>query len=114
YKLGNMRQRSMYIKLAKYKPRALLEQALSFTSDYPNANDKARIFLWKLKELEKERYERLVEKNSNQRIILLPIDQPLTKSLVSFKERYINRSMVDPKDIDAFIDGEFQKCLVGK
>jgi KaiC/GvpD/RAD55 family RecA-like ATPase len=52
----------MYIKWAKEKPRGLLEQALSFTMDYPDAQDKSRIFMWKVKELEKE-YE--VKKESD-------------------------------------------------
>ena len=44
----------MYIKWAKEKPRAILDRAMSFTSDYPNAKDKSRIFMWKVKELERE------------------------------------------------------------
>jgi len=44
----------MYIKWAKEKPRGILENALSFTIDYPNAKDKSRIFMWKVKELEEE------------------------------------------------------------
>ncbi len=53
-KLGDKNRATMYIKWAKEKPRAILEQALSFTSDYPKARDKSRIFMWKVKELEKE------------------------------------------------------------
>lgn len=54
-KLGDTKNASMYIKLAKMRERALLEQALSFTIDYPNAKSKPRLFLWKLKELQVER-----------------------------------------------------------
>lgn len=53
-KLGDMKRATMYIKWAKEKPRAILEQALSFSSDYPKAKDKTRIFMWKVKELENE------------------------------------------------------------
>ncbi|NMC09053.1 hypothetical protein GYA44_01850 [Candidatus Microgenomates bacterium] len=53
-KLGDKQRMTMYIKWAKEKPRAILEQALSFTSDYPNAKDKIRIFMWKVKQLEDE------------------------------------------------------------
>jgi hypothetical protein len=53
-KLGAKRQVSLYIKLAKEKPRALLEQAFSFAIDYPNAKNKGKLFMWKLSELEKE------------------------------------------------------------
>lgn len=62
-KLGDKERATMYIKWAKEKPRGLLEQALSFTIDYPDAQDKSRIFMWKVKELEKENEE---EKESNK------------------------------------------------
>lgn len=54
-KLGQADKASLYIKLAKDKPRALMDQAFSFAIDYPNAKNKGRLFMWKLKELEKER-----------------------------------------------------------
>lgn len=44
---------SLYIKLAKTHDRAILEQALNFVKDYPNAKSKARLFMWKIKELKK-------------------------------------------------------------
>lgn len=53
-KLGVKKNISLYIKLAKEKPRALLEQAFSFAIDYPNAKNKSKLFMWKLTELEKE------------------------------------------------------------
>ncbi len=53
-KLGDSKRASMYIKWAKEKPRNILERAYSFAVDYPNAKDKSRIFMWKVKELEKE------------------------------------------------------------
>jgi hypothetical protein len=62
-KLGDKERMTMYIKWAKEKPRAILEQALSFTSDYPNAKDKIRIFMWKVKQLENE-YKEKKQKNS--------------------------------------------------
>ena len=46
---------TMYIKWAKTKPRAILESALSFVSDYPNAESKSKLFMWKVKQLEDER-----------------------------------------------------------
>jgi len=66
-KLGDKERATMYIKWAKEKPRGLLEQALSFTVDYPNAQDKSRIFMWKVKELEEE-YAQKKEKDSNGKI----------------------------------------------
>jgi hypothetical protein len=53
-KLGDSKRVSMYIKWAKEKPRVVLERAYSFAIDYPNAKDRSRIFMWKVKELEKE------------------------------------------------------------
>ena len=51
-KLDDKKRISMYIKWAKDKPRGVLESAYRFTSDYPYAKDKSRIFMWKVKELE--------------------------------------------------------------
>ena len=53
-KLGDKKRAPMYIKWAKEKKRAILEIAYSFTIDYPNAKDKSRIFMWKVKDLEEE------------------------------------------------------------
>ncbi|MCX8009328.1 MAG: hypothetical protein N3A54_06580 [Patescibacteria group bacterium] len=48
--LGDYKHRSLYIKLAKTVPRAILEKALSFVKD-ANARSKPRLFMWKMKEL---------------------------------------------------------------
>jgi hypothetical protein len=53
-KLDDVSHVSMYIRLAKVYSRAHMEQALSFTIDYPKAKNKPRIFLWKLKQLRDE------------------------------------------------------------
>lgn len=50
--LDDKKRMSMYIKWAKDKPRAVLESAYRFTADYPNAKDKSRLFMWKVKDLE--------------------------------------------------------------
>ena len=50
-KLGDSKYRSLYIKLAKTYPRSLLEQAYSFVADYPNASNKGKLFMWKLKQI---------------------------------------------------------------
>lgn len=49
--LGDLKRYSLYIKLAKTYDRVLLEQALNFVKDYPNAKSKPKLFMWKLKEL---------------------------------------------------------------
>lgn len=48
--LGDEKHISLYIKLAKTVPRALLDKALSFVKD-SNARSKPRLFMWKLKDL---------------------------------------------------------------
>ncbi len=53
-RLDDKVHRSLYIKLAKTEDRGILENALSFASDYPKAGNKAKLFMWKLKELRKE------------------------------------------------------------
>lgn len=49
--LGDSKHKSLYIKLAKEKPRQALEEALSYVQDYPHARTKGRLFMWRLKEL---------------------------------------------------------------
>ena len=49
--LDDMKHKSLYMRLAKTVPRTILERALSFVSDAQNAKSKARLFMWKLKEL---------------------------------------------------------------
>lgn len=48
--LNDYQHRSLYIRLAKTVPRAILEKALTFVKD-ANANSKPRLFMWKMKEL---------------------------------------------------------------
>lgn len=60
--LEDKKRISMYIKWAKDKPRAILESAYRFTIDYPQAKDKSRIFMWKVKELEKGEREEETKK----------------------------------------------------
>lgn len=48
---------SLYIKLAKRLPRGLLERSLSFVSD-ANADSKAKLFMWKLKQLQADKSEK--------------------------------------------------------
>ncbi len=48
--LGDYKHRSLYIRLAKTVPRAILEKALSFVKD-AHAKSKPRLFMWKMKKL---------------------------------------------------------------
>jgi hypothetical protein len=49
-KLGDMAHKALYMKMAKTTPRSILDEALSFVLD-ANANSKARLFMWKVKQL---------------------------------------------------------------
>jgi hypothetical protein len=51
--LGDTKHYSLYIKLAKEVERHILEEALTYTKGYYTARNKARVFMWRLKELKK-------------------------------------------------------------
>lgn len=48
---GDLKHKTLYMKLAKETPRGLLEAAKNFVKDAYNVKNKARLFMWKLKEL---------------------------------------------------------------
>ena len=50
--LEDYKHKSLYIRLAKTVPRAILEKALTFVKD-AHATSRARLFMWKMKELRK-------------------------------------------------------------
>lgn len=60
--LNDLQHKSLYIKLAKQEKRSLIEKALRFTADYPNAKSKGKIFMWKLKELKADTLKGTSEK----------------------------------------------------
>lgn len=49
--LNDTKHYSLYIKLAKEVDRKILEEALSFAKGYYSAKSKAKIFMWRLKQL---------------------------------------------------------------
>lgn len=51
--LSDSKHYSLYIKLAKEVDRKILEEALNYTKSYYGARNKARVFMWRLKELRK-------------------------------------------------------------
>lgn len=51
--LGDPKNVSLYIKLAKITPRGILETARNFIKDAYKVKSKPALFLWKLKELNK-------------------------------------------------------------
>lgn len=49
--LDDLAHKSLYIRLAKTMPRKILEQARSFAVDAMHAKSRARLFMWKMREL---------------------------------------------------------------
>ena len=49
--LGDLKNKSLYIKLAKENTRGLLENARNFVKDAMNVKSKPRLFMWKLQQL---------------------------------------------------------------
>lgn len=52
--LGDSKHYSLYIKLAKTMERRHLDEALAFAKGYTTAKSKAKLFMWKLKQLRSE------------------------------------------------------------
>jgi hypothetical protein len=82
--LDDVSNLSMYIKLAKITPRAVLESALSFTIDYPKAKTKTGIFLWKVKELKKQ-YN--ISSVNLKEIDTQPIQKPKSTDIQMFSKQ---------------------------
>jgi len=51
--LNDLKNKSLYIKLAKEAPRGYLETARNFVKDAYKVRSKPRLFMWKLSELKK-------------------------------------------------------------
>lgn len=56
--LDDLKHKSLYIRLAKTLPRTMLENALSFVADAAQVKSKARLFMWKVQQLKKEKEEK--------------------------------------------------------
>jgi hypothetical protein len=56
--LGDLKNKSLYIKLAKVTPRGLLEVARNFVKDAYNVKSPAKLFMWKLSELKRQSKDR--------------------------------------------------------
>src|SRR3989337_1863023 len=52
--LGDLKNKSLYIKLAKETPRGHLEAARNLVKDAYQVKSKPRLFMWKLSELKKQ------------------------------------------------------------
>lgn len=53
--LGDLKSKSLYIKLAKEMPRGFLETAKNFVKDASNVKSRPRLFMWKLSKLKTEK-----------------------------------------------------------
>lgn len=53
--MGDVKQASLYIKLAKDKPRAWLEEAKRFVMGAEKVRSRPRLFMWKLKQIGDEK-----------------------------------------------------------
>jgi len=49
--LNDLAHKSLYIRMAKTVPRAILETARTFVVDAPNVKNKGKLFMWKVGEL---------------------------------------------------------------
>lgn len=56
--LNDPKHKSLYIKMAKDVDRGILTRALSFVAD-AQAQSKARLFMWKVKQLKEEAKKKL-------------------------------------------------------
>lgn len=52
--LNDLQHKSLYIRLAKTVDRAILEKARQFAVDAYTAKSRAKLFMWKMKELRKK------------------------------------------------------------
>ena len=52
--LNDLAHKSLYIKMAKETPRGILERARGFVKDAATARSRARLFMWKVKQLKEE------------------------------------------------------------
>ena len=57
--LGDPKNVSLYIKLAKITPRGILETARNFIKDAYRVQSRPKLFMWKLQQLKNQRTEKL-------------------------------------------------------
>jgi len=52
--MGDLKNKSLYIKLAKETPRGFLESARNFVKDAYSVKSKPKLFMWKLQQLKSQ------------------------------------------------------------
>jgi len=65
--LGDPKNVSLYIKLAKETPRAFLEIARNFVKDAYQVKSRPRLFMWRLKQLKDESKNKKVATQEERR-----------------------------------------------
>ncbi|KKQ45174.1 MAG: hypothetical protein US62_C0018G0024 [Candidatus Woesebacteria bacterium GW2011_GWA1_37_8] len=63
--LNDLKNTSLYIKLAKDLPRGFLETAKNFVKDANNVKSKPKLFMWKLAELKKRQADTQEERKQS-------------------------------------------------
>lgn len=63
--LEDLSHKSLYMRLAKNTERGLLEEARNFVKGALKANNKGRLFMWKLSELKKAKAEKFDTKTKS-------------------------------------------------
>ena len=56
--LDDLKHKSLYMRLSKNSPRAQLEEAKNFITDAYQVKIKARLFMWKLRQIKTEMEEK--------------------------------------------------------
>lgn len=64
--LGDPEHKALYIKLAKETPRGILEAARNFVKDASKVKSRARLFMWKLKQIKEEKIRNPNIENRNK------------------------------------------------
>jgi hypothetical protein len=82
HRLNDFNHKALYIKYSRLLPRAIVEDAAAFATDYPKAKNKAKLFMWKVHDLISE-YN---EKHPQKKIDLRSLKRKKKKRL-SKKER---------------------------
>ncbi len=64
--LDDLPHKSLYIKMAKEEPRGVLEQALSYVSDAAAVKSKAKLFMWRVRQIRQAEREKTNRKKAEK------------------------------------------------
>lgn len=105
HKLGDLKHRAIYMRLAKDVPRALLEQAMGFATDFRDEPNKGRLFMWKLKQLRAEYDRKHAKQNFDHDFVMQRMAQTfdVLANSISAKDLAGDREILK-KQIDEFAE----------